>query len=206
MADLVDVVFRLQEGSRQVYVYQNALVQVYESGTSNLVTEVASDKWGNYYVASLPTGKYDIKVDGQLRKTIHHVTADHTHTPDRILTWHAAGTISSDLEESSARPVFVVPAAGSIISIEAVFQHLGATGDAAIHLLGGASDAATALTLASNTLWSYRFQLGVEKYRAKYVDSAPALAVTAGQAFTIGANYTAGTVEGASLVAVFRPS
>lgn len=205
MADFVDVAFRLQEGSRQVYVYPNALVQIFDAGTTNLVTEVTADKYGNFSIGSLPTGQYDIKVDGQLRKTIHHVTADHTHSPDRIFTWHAAGTINTDLEEAAARPVFVAPAAGSIVSIEAVFQHLDAAGDAAIHLLGGSSDAASALTLASNSLWSYRFQLGVERYRAKYIDADPGLSLTAGQGLTIGVNYTAGVVEGASLVVAFRP-
>jgi len=138
--DFEDVLTRTAVDSNIVRLRPNAHVQIYESGTETLTWEGLTDASGHFAVPSLPTGQYDLKVDGALVKSFHHVKADHLHNPNEtwIMTRHGAQTVNRNEDQNCA--VFAAPAAGTIIKIVAVAERIAAAGDITIHLLKGDSN------------------------------------------------------------------
>lgn len=205
MADYGDFVFRVAEGSDIIRVYAGALVQVYESGTDTLVAEITADNEGNWHVPSLAIGKYDIKVDGQLRRTIHHVPADHVHTPDEIWSLFKSGAITGDQDESNTMQIFGTDVAGSIIKVKLIAQYVDATGDVTVHLLKGAVNGSSAMTLGANSVWNHRVYPTSEKYRYQHVDNTPGITLAADDCLTVGLDHAANAVEGLTVLVIFRP-
>ena len=111
MPDYEDMVTRTAVDSDIVRTYPGAHVQIFEAETTTLVWEGIADEKGHWSVTTLDSGKYDIKVDGQTVRTIHHVKADHVHTPDEIWTMTRHGSITATLNENNNCAVFVAPAA-----------------------------------------------------------------------------------------------
>lgn len=207
MGDYYNSITRKSQNSDVVRVYSGALVQIYQSGTNTLVTEVICDESGGFSIPSLTTGKYDVKVDGQLRFTFHHVTIDHKHTPDRQWKFSKSGSISGDQAEINTMDVFGTGVAGAIVYAAVTCQSVGATGDATVHILSGPANGASALTIASNSIWQHRIFPQAARNRYFFEDLAPTIpAITAGQSVTLGIDYTAGTVEGLTVLLIFRPS
>ncbi len=205
MADYGDFVFRLPEGSDIIHVYPGALVQVYESGTDILVIEVTADNEGNWQIPSLDIGKYDIKVDGQLRRTIHHVPADHVHTPDEVWSLFKSGAITGDQDESNTMQIFGTDVAGSIIAVKLIAQYVDATGDVTVHLLKGTVNGSSAMTLGANSVWNHRIYPASEKYRYQHVDNTPGITLAADDCLTVGLDHAANTLEGLTVLVIFRP-
>lgn len=193
------------DGSEIVRVYPTVLVQVYQAGTSTLVAEVTTDKAGNFSIGTLPTGVYDFKVDGKLIKTYHHVRATHTHKADLPFSFFLSGSITADQDEVATVPVFLAPEAGSIVRITVTAENVDVTGDVTVHLLKGAKDGASALTVASNSIWSHQINPGVAGRRYGYDDDAPGLGLLADDVVTIGIDHVANTVAGLQVLALFRP-
>lgn len=205
MADYQDIVTQKSLDSTIIRVYPNANVEIYISGTSTLVTSVSADSNGIWSVATLDTGKYDIKVDGSIVRTIHFVKSDHVHKADQTFTFFVSGSITADQEPAITVPSFGVSESGDIIEIKVNAVHVDATGDLTVHLCKGAKDGASAATMAGNSVWNYRINPGAEKYRFMYSDTAPAIALAADDVLQIGLDHTANTIEGVSVTVVFRP-
>jgi hypothetical protein len=203
--DYGDFVFRLPEGSDIIHVYPNALVQIYQSGTDTLVTEVSADANGNWQIPVLALGKYDVKVDGKLSRTIHHVPYDHTHSPDQSWQLFKSGSITGDQDESNTMQVFGTDVAGDIVQIKILAEHVDATGNLTVHLLKGIVNGATTMTVATNSVWSHQINPGSEKYRYQHIDNTPGITLAIGDAVTIGIDHTANTVEGLTILLMFRP-
>lgn len=206
MADYGDIVTRLAIDSNMLRIYPNALVQIFESGTSNLVWEGTADANGNWDVPTLATGKYDIKVDGQIRRTIHHVKADHTHIPPESWMCFKGGGITSDLDESNAVMIYGSEVGGTITKVIVLVQTVSATGDMYVHILKGVSEGGAILTVASDSVWNHRVYPGSACYRYMHEDDNPGIAVAAGEAVTIGIDFVATQVQGLTVLMVFEPS
>lgn len=189
-----------------VRVYPSALVQIYTSGTATLVAEVTADENGHFTVATLATGKYDIKVDGKLRGVLQHVKADHTHPAKQTWTWFLSGAINSDSGEVNTRAVFGAAVAGQITEIGICLENVGATGDCTVHLLKGQSGQATALSVASDSAWSYRIFPQSAQKRFLYIASPLTIPLIPNDCVTLGIDYTAGTIEGLSVWMTFSPN
>lgn len=203
--DYGDFVFRLPAGSDIIHVYPNALVQIYQSGTDTLVTEISADANGNWQVPVLPIGKYDIKVDGKLSQTIHHVPYDHSHSADESWPFFKSGSITGDQGESNTMQVFGTNVAGEIVKIKVLAEHVNATGNIMVHLLKGIANGVSAMTIAANSVWSHQIHPGSEKYRYLHIDNTPGITLAIDDAVTIGIDHTADTVEGLTVLLVFRP-
>jgi len=204
MSDFGDIVTRLVVGSDILRVYPSALVQIYKSETSDLVWEGTADQYG-CWEATLSTGKYDIKVDGKLKRTIHHVAYDHTHLPEESWQFQKSGTISADQEETDDMPVMLVDADGSILKVKIVVEELADDAcDMTVHLLKSATHTAK-MTIASNSIWSHQVNPGASTYRYSYVDDSPDVDLSADDNATIGIDYTAGTIKGLTVLVIFRP-
>jgi hypothetical protein len=206
MADYGDVLFRMIEGSDVVRVRSGGLVQVYESGTATLTWEGTADNNGNWTVNALPTGKYDVKVDGQLARTIHHVKADHVHSPDESWRFFKSGAITGDQDEVNTMPIYGGDAAGSIVKVIITSQTVDATGDVTVHLLKGAAGGASVLTVAADSTWNHKINPGGAEKRYLHVDNNPGITVSANECVTLGIDHTANTVEGLTVLVVFRPA
>lgn len=207
MADYCNAITRISENSDILRIYGGALVQIFTSGTNSLITEVVCDEYGNFAIPTLATGKYDVKVDGQLRFTFHHVKIDHTHIPDKQWQFFKSGAISGDQAEVNTMQVYGTGVAGFIIYAAVACENVGNTGDATVHILSGSVNGASALTIASNSIWNHRIYPQAARNRYFYEDLTPAIStIGAGQAITVGIDYTAGTVEGLTVLLIFRPS
>jgi len=206
MADYGDIVTRLAVDSDILRIYPNALVQIFESGTSNLVWEGTADANGNWDVPTLVTGKYDIKVDGQIRRTIHHIKADHTHIPPESWMCFKGGAITSDQDESNAVMIYGCEGWGTITKVVVLVQEVDASGDMYVHILKGASGGGAILTVASNSVWNHRVNPGSAVNRYMHEDDNPGIDVGAGETVTIGIDFVATAVKGLTVLMVFEPS
>lgn len=185
--------------------YGNKLVQVFQSGTDTLVWEGTTDSSGHYEIDSLPTGIYDVRIDGQRVQTFHHVKADHTHEPDQTYTFAVGAPVSSDWNERDDTPIFAPGAAGSIIRASLVIEACSAAADVVIHLLAGPQNAASMLTFASNSVWQHQVNPGEIIYRYTHVDTNPGVTLTASQVVTMGIDNVTTGIAGVTFCVVFRP-
>lgn len=208
MSDLQDIATRSAVGSDVIRKYPGAHIQIFTSGTATSVWEGVADQDGHWSVPTLATGKYDIKVDGVLVKTINHVTATHVHSADQTWMMFRAGAMNASHDEDSTCPVFCTPVAGAIISVMAVVEKIAYGDDLTVHLLKAAANGAAALTVVSNSVWNRRFQniTGSTIYRDALADSNPGIALAANDSVTMGIIQTDGAAEGVTLVVVFRPT
>ncbi len=200
-----DSVFRLELDSDIVRIDANAVVQIYEANTATLKWEGSADADGGVEVTSLPTGHYDIKVNGNFVKTIQHIMAEEAR--DMAVTWFASGTISADFDHDGSRPAFICPFAGTIDKIEICITRIDASTDITIHLLKGTGHAAF-LTVASDSAWNQRLypsEAGTYYYWA-YENTDPSVTIADGDILAIGADYTAGDVTGLSIQVTLRPT
>lgn len=205
MSDLVGNITRLLQGSEVLHIRPGSTVQIYDAGTDDQVWAGTADANGMYTVPTLDTGHYDIRVDGVHQKSVHHVKADHVHTPDEPFTWFISGAITGSQDEVDTLPVFAPGLAGDIIKIE-ITARTTAAGDVTVHLLRGATAGSAALTVASDSVWQKQIDPGAIKYRWAYPDNNPGLSLTAAQALTIGIAHTADGVSGVTVRVYFRPS
>lgn len=203
--DLTETITRTAPESTIVRLKPNAAVIIYPAGQqSGQVWSGAADEYGNLKVPALATGHYDIYVDGALQSSIHHVHSGNVLTPARPWTFHVSGTLA-DLDESPNVAQFYAHVAGKITQITVNIQHVNATGDVTIHLLKGAANRGSAMTVAANSIWSVQCHPQSELYGwndPKTVD----LSVAAGQNITIGVEHTADTVEGLTVIVHFVPT
>jgi len=206
MGDYHDTVTRKAVDSTILRVYPGAVVSVYTSGTSTLIAQVTADANGNWSVASLSNGKYDIKVDGQLVRTIQFVKSDHTHKSDQTWIFFHSGALTVDFDADNAHQVFGTEEAGSIIKIKVQASFVSAVGDVRVHLLKGASGGASALTFAADSAWNHRINPLAIKYRYLYVDSNPGITMAINDVIQLGVDYTALSVEGLTVIVIFRPN
>lgn len=205
MADYQDIAVRKEQASDILRIYPNALVQIYETGTDTLVTEVIADEYGVWSINTLETGIYDIKIDGRLRKTFHFVKADHIHEPDQSWIFSKLEAVSGDSHESSSMQIYSSDVAGNIEKIIITVQSIDATGDMTIHLLRGSSNGASALQFPADSVWNHRINPGSAYNRFVYVDNNPGVEIAVNQALTLGIDYTAGTIAGINVITIFRP-
>ena len=204
MADIIDIVARTAIGSDVLRVYANAVVSVYYYGTTTLVTQVTADADGNWSIDTLTEGKYDLKVDGQLLKTIHFVPAN---KPIEQWNFFFDGNQTIDRNEDQDHPVFYTPVAGDVIAVRVLAERASSTGDATVHLMVGDSGGSGALTFASDSEWSHQINPGggSTTYRVAHNDPAPGFSLTAGQAMAAGIDVTTSGVEGINITIFFRP-
>jgi hypothetical protein len=200
MADYTDTVTRVAQDSEVLRVYPNALVSLYTSGTSTLVAEVAADAYGKFTISDLPRGVYDVKVNGQLQKTIHFVPGD----PDKQWTFFFEGSISSDDDVVHSTPDYFTDVAGKIIQVRLVVKSTTGTSNATIHLVSGPSGASE-LTMAADSIWSHQVFPGDNTYRYNHVDLTPDITLAANDVVQMGVDNTVGGTNGVSIHCVFRP-
>ncbi len=206
MSDYSGNATRVAVDSDILRVYPNALIQIYTSGTDSLIWEDSADQYGNWSVPTLVTGKYDIKIDGQIRATIHHVTHDHNHTPDESWEFFKSGAISVDAGEVNTMQVCGSDVAGSLVKVMLLVESVDATADITVHILKGAAAGADALVLATDSVWNYRVNPGSIQRRFLHVDNNPGISIAADDCVTVGYDYAAGSVNGLTVVCIFRPS
>jgi hypothetical protein len=208
MTDFRSIITMLEPDGVLSLVMANAAYKIVEHGTSNIKASGNTDSEGNITVQTLPSGHYDIIINGEIRHSFHHVTYDYATKFPEAWIFPVAGTISSDSGESANIPVFAPGVAGRIESTVYTVEHIVATGDVTVHLLGGDTGGASALTVAANSLASYRAFPQAEQYRhsSGIIIPDPVIPITADQAVTIGWDYVAGTVEGLTVKVIFKPT
>jgi len=206
MADYQDIVTRKQVDSTLIRVYPGATVELYESGTATLVDSAVADDNGLWSISSLDTGKYDIKVDGTLVRTIHFVKADHSHKQDETWQFFVSGSISADKDPDNTIPTFVAGEGGSIEEVKVSASHVSATADLTVHLCRASSGGGSAATFAADSAWNYRILPGAEEYRFYHQDTTPGVTMSAGDAIQLGLDYVTGTIEGLTVIVKFRPT
>ena len=208
MADYYDLVTRLAIGSDILRVYGGALVQLYETGTSNLTWEGTADDSGEWTATGLSTGIYDIVVDGNIIKIIHFVDADHVHNIDQTWVFQIPGSITADQDEINTMMIFGSDVAGGIVKVTVIAQKCTDTSDITVHILKGDSDdiTETDLTVASDSEWSHRIFPEDAQNRYMYSDTNPGISVAAGEVVTIGIDYVAAGCAGVILLVTFRES
>lgn len=207
-----DTSTRLAVESDILRVNPNALIQIYDTGTTNLIWGGTADKNGFFSCSALSTGTYDIKVNGELVKTIEYVPANHTHKPSRTWSYQITGTINADQEENSTIQIYGSTVAGKIKSINLLAQSIDATADFTVHVLkapAGQSGAGAALEIANDSVWNYRVYPGSAQNRFMHNDSnlgsGDGLTVSANDTVTIGVDYTAGSVVNLTVEITFVP-
>jgi hypothetical protein len=205
-SDFTDVAVQKSLDTDILRVYPGALVQIYNSVTGALAAEVTADADGVWSVASLPTGQYDIKVDGVLRKSVHHVKSDHTHVAVQTWRFFKSGAITADQQEVNTMPVFGTAVAGAIERIIITVENVDSSGDMTVHLLAGQKGQASTLTIASDSIWNYQVNPGSSQRRFMYVASPSSLNLSADDTVTLGIDWTANTVEGLTVTVIFRPA
>lgn len=207
MTDFSDMATRVAQDSDIIRIAPGRLVQFYVSGTSTLQAETTADAYGRVDIATLPTGKYDVKVDGQIVKTIQHVLANHTHPSDHTWRFFFSGAIGSDINEAATHEVYAVPAASKIIEVKVIAETITNVGDVTVHILRGATGGAAQLTFASNSIWSQRLFVGGAStvYRHMPTPANPNLQLSANDAITIGIDYVAAGVSGVTVELIVRP-
>lgn len=207
MPDYTDIAMRLITGSEILRVKPGALIQLYAAGTSTpLVAEAIADSNGEWEIASLDTGHYDVKVDGQIRASFHFVRADHKHAADKSWSFFKSGIIVGDQDENNTIPVCGPNVDGTIYAISVTAESVTAPGDVTIHVLKGPENTAGVLTVASDSIWNHRINPGSAMNRYKYTDSSPGLSVDADEVITMGIDWGANSVGGVTLSMIFRPN
>lgn len=204
-ADHNGIGFRIFTDSNVVNIRPNATVELFTAGTASLIWSGTTDADGWYSVPTLATGHYDLKVDGVQVSSFHHVKSDHTHAADEPFRFFISGGITANQDEVNTVPTFYPGVAGTIEKIEITCQ-TDATGDVTVHLLRGPSPSGAALTVASNSVWSYQINPALVRYRFGYIDESPGLSLTATQAIALGINWTANSVSGLCVMIIFRPT
>lgn len=199
-----DNVYKLEIDSDSVRIYPGAVVQLFMKDTATLKWEGTADADGAFTVVDLPTGQYDLKVDGNFVKTINHILA--TEARDAIITWFKSGTVSGDFDHDANNPAYVCPFKGTVESIEILVSRINASTDATFHLLKGTGHAAY-LTIATESAWDYRVFPGEAGtyYYFKYDDASPAISFDAGDVLALGIDYTAGDLTGVQVQITLRP-
>jgi|GEM_PF-2317735 len=200
-----DFLTRNEPGSTQVRINSGVAFSVYEFGTSTLVTSGVSGTDGKITITDITNGKYDIKVDGEIVKSFEIVTVDYAEKHPESWQVHIAGTISGDSDESPNVPVFAQGRAGVIERIQFIVEHIDATGDVTVHILKGVAGGAAALAVATDSAYNKQIAPGSEQYNAGSPPDVTNIAVAANEAVTVGIDYTAGTVEGLTVVMIFKP-
>lgn len=204
-ADYEGIGFRLFPDSSVLHIRPNSSVEIFDAGTANSVWTGTTNADGWFSVPTLATGHYDLKVDGVQVSSFHFVDADHSHSATETVQFFVSGAITADQDEVDTLPVFAPGVAGDIEKIE-VTGRSDATGDLTVHLLRGVINGASALTVASNSVWQRQVNPGGATYRYAYIDSSPGVAVSATQAVTIGIDWTANSVSGLCVTVTFRPT
>lgn len=206
MSDYSDIVMRLAVGSEILRTKPGALIQILASGTSSpVIAETTSDANGEWEIASLDTGHYDIKIDGQVRSSFHHVKADHSHKANE--TWQTfLSNPTVDSNESNSKPIFTAYEAGVIEKVAIIVQSVDATGDLTVHILQGSNNGASILTFAGDSVWNYRINPGSAYKRFTHIDDNPGITLAANDCITIGIDFTSTTVTGVTIILIFRPS
>lgn len=206
MSDYIDVATRLVVDSDILRVYPGAIVQLFESGTTNLVTEVTADSNGVWTVPTLEQGKYDIRVDGQLSRTIEYVKSDHTHE-DKIWEVFFDGNQTVNRNEDQNHPIYSSGVVGSIVEVIVTAERVANNAEIEVHIMRGDESGSGALTCSGNSVWSQVLTntSGSTKYRMRWSDSSPGITLSASQAIACGLVYTASGVEGVNMLMVFRP-
>lgn len=199
-----DSLTRNEVDSTQLRINPGVAFSVYEYGTATLVMSGVSGTDGKITITDITTGKYDIKVGGEIVKSFEIVTVDYGTKHPESWQVHIAGTISGDSDQSPNVPVFMPGRAGVIERIQFIVEHIDATGDVTAHILKGTAGGAAALAVATDSAYSKQIAPGSEQYNAGGVD-VTTLAVAANEAVTVGIDYTAGTVEGLTVLMIFKP-
>jgi hypothetical protein len=207
MSDYCDIATRVAPDSDIVRLAPGKLVQFFISGTATLQAEANADAYGRVNIASLPTGKYDVKVDGQIVKTIQHILADHTHQADRTLTFFVSGAVTGDANESNTQRVYGVSAAAKIIAIRVIAETITNVGDVTVHILRGSAGGAAQLTFAADSQWSQRLYVGGGStvYRHMPAPATPDIQLNANDTVTIGIDHVADGVSGITVELIVRP-
>jgi len=205
MADYTDVATRKAVDSTVVRVYPSAVVNIYTAGTANLITSVTADVNGYWSVPTLVDGFYDVKVDGIIVKSFHHVKYAHNHKDENWNFFHVGG-VSVDSEANGSRCQFVASEAGSIVSVKLVSHNINATGDATAHLVKGAANGASNITFAANSVWSHRIFPAATRFRYRHIDNAPGISLAVDDVVAMAIDFTATTVDGIFILAKFRPT
>ena len=208
--DYQDLILRCESDSDIVRLYPSATCVVYAAGTTTpIVWSGNADQYGVVNIASLPTGWYDIYVGGLFYKSLNHVTAAYAMKLPELWVCPARtaanlATIAADVDENEFSTMFYTAVAGKILKVTVIAENVGATGDATIHIISGASSRASALTFAANSIWSVRCYPLAAVYG--WVHNVPAanLAIEAAKTVTIGIDYVAGTLKGVTVVMLFK--
>lgn len=208
MTDFVRELLKIAPDGMIPFPMINESYKIYHAGTATLVASGTTDSNGYVTVASLPSGHYDIKVNDTTVFTFNHIKYDDFNAPARTWQVFQSGSISADSGEASSLPVFAPSVIGKIKSLTVNVEHIGATGDITIHVLVGDKAGASALTVASNSIYSYRAYPQAEQYRhsSGLIIPTTDIIIQDTQAATIGWDYAAGTVEGLNVVMIFKPS
>lgn len=205
-ADKDGIGFRLFTDSTVLHIRPDSTVEIFAAGTSTpVVWTGTTDENGVYSVPTLDTGHYDLRVDGVLVSSFHHVKADHSHSATETFQFFISGGITAGQDEVDTLPIFAPGVAGDIEKIE-VTARSDATGDVVVHLLRGAVDGASALTVASNSVWQKQINPGSAKFRWSHVDPNPGVTISATQAIVLGIAWTANSVSGLCVQITFRPT
>lgn len=203
--DRTELITRVAPNSEILRVYPHAAWSIYAAGTTTpLVASGAADQFGNVSITTLATGHYDMYVDGLMRGSFHHVKADYVQKHPETLTFHIPGTVSGDLEEDENVEQFYAEVVGKILKIKVVVHYADATGDATVHILKGSSQRAAALTVADDSIWSVQCNPGSAVYDWGHVETDANLAIEAQKVLAIGVDFTAGTVKGITLTAIWK--
>jgi hypothetical protein len=201
MADLIFVVTTREVGSSIVRIDPDASVKLKYAGTETEVWSGTSNSDGVVTITTLATGHYDIHVRDLAYGVVHHVSGN--PATETWLTF-ISGTISSDIEEDNAHPVFVPNRAGKIIREEVTFEQVDASASGTLHLLSGGAPGGSQLTIASNSTWAKAVAPGSAVYRwADQWDDE--ITILAAQAYTVAFDYTAGLFVAMTVKLIFRP-
>jgi hypothetical protein len=208
MPDYEDVLTRSAVACNIVRLRPSAYVQIFTSGTETQIWEGVTDANGHFAVPTLPTGKYDLRVDGALVKSFHHVKADHVHLFEETWCMSRHGSLTASKNEDENCAIFQATAAGKIIKLVAVVETLGIASDLTVHLLKGAAAGASLLTCAGDSVWNRRLynSSGSPVYRYAQADLNPNISLAANEVVTMGFVYAVAGGKGLTLSADFRPN
>lgn len=221
MPDYTDSVTRKSIDSDILRLYPNAIVNIYDTGTSSPLRATATaDANGYWSIPTLIDGHYDIKVDGIIVRTIHHVRFGHDHDASYSLLGHThslepnleswvffkAGSVSGDINPTNfVFPSFVASAAGTIIQVKVVIDFIDTSGDITVHLLKGLDDGSVFLTFASDSVWSQNFNVsGSSKYRHRYIDPSPGISMVTDDVLQAAIDFVAASAISVTIQVLFR--
>jgi len=202
--DYQDVAYRIAVESDIVRVYPNAPWIIYAAGTlTPVVASGTADADGIINIETLATGQYDLHVDGMLRKSFHHIKTDYVQKHAQTWKVFIPGSITSDVNENNAHEIYFTAAAGKILKVRVIVQHADATANATIHILKGAPSGGAALAFATDSIWSVQCNPQSAVYRWSHPETV-SLAIEAQKNITIGIDWVAGTIEGVTVLMVFK--